>query len=296
MPRSTTAVKAGMNKNCGPGVFLSRLMGEFGSQNNCTSRRFYQRAAGPRLVPALLVGALTVTLCAAQGDDLLRRLDPGGFVNDFAGILDSPRRQPLESLLVELEAATGAELSVVTVPSLEGGEIRDFTNRLFEKWGIGKEGRDNGVLLLMAVSERRIQVEVGYGLEPILPVGKVGRILDEFVIPAFREGDYAGGLTAGAQALAGVIADDAGVTLTGEVRRLPVSSQSERVPWVPIVVFLVIWVILSRLGRRGGRRGRYHGGWTAGRFGGGGFGGGSSGGFGGFGGGMSGGGGAGRSW
>ena len=121
---------------------------------------------------------------------------------------------------------------MVTLTSLEGGEISDFSNRLFERWGIGQSGEDNGALLLAAIEDRQVWIEVGYGLEAIIPDGRDGRILDEAVLPAFRQGQYGAGLTAGAATLALLIANSAGERaavagqLEGALGRLMVVMES----------------------------------------------------------------------
>lgn len=255
-----------------------------------------------RLLTVILLLVAAGDPAAAQEAELLETLRATGHVNDFAGVFAADQRQQLESILRELDAKTGAQIAVVTLPGLQGEEIRDFSNRLFERWGIGRRGDDRGMLFLAALDDRKIWVEVGYGLEGLFPDARVGRLLDEHVMPRFREGDYAGGLTAGAVAAAARIAAEAGVTLEGT----PAGRLSGRVEARPmtcgelavVVVFLMVvgyvlvrhpWLLLLLLSSGGGRGGRFR----SGGFGGGGFGGG---GFGGFGGGGSGGGGAGRSW
>jgi uncharacterized protein len=232
---------------------------------------------------------------AAQTDALLDSLEPQGYVSDFAGAM-GPERAALEALLAELEQKTGAQIAVVALASLDGGEPADFANRLFERWGIGRAGQDNGLLILAAVEDREIRIEVGYGIEPVISDAWAGRILDEQVIPFFREGRYGEGLTAGAATAAAIIAADAGIELTGAAQVLPPQEQQGsrfgallRIALLLLLVPIVLrnpWLALLLLS--GGRGGGFRSG--------GGFGRGGGGGFGGFGGGMSGGGGAGRSW
>lgn len=130
---------------------------------------------------------------------------PTGYVNDFAGVLSAGDRDRLEDLCATLERETGAELALVTVRTTGEDSIQMYAVRLFEAWGIGKKGQDNGVLVLAAIDDRRVWVEVGYGLEGALPDGKVGAILDRHLVPAFKEGRYGDGLYACAQALAAEI-------------------------------------------------------------------------------------------
>jgi uncharacterized protein len=232
---------------------------------------------------------------AAQSDALLEQLAFRGLVNDFAGVM-GPEEPPLEALLRELEQKTGAQVAVVTLSSLEGGEISDFSNRLFERWGIGQAGEDNGVLLLAAIEDRQVWIEVGYGLEPLIPDARAGRVLDEAVLPSFRQEQYGPGLAAGAASLALLVANESGVELTGRLTPQPVATETPS-PFAGLLRLLVLFVVVLLFIRNPWlafmllSSGRMSGG-----FGGGGFGRGGGGGFGGFGGGMSGGGGAGRSW
>jgi uncharacterized protein len=192
----------------------------------------------------------------------------------------------------EIEQKTSAEVAVVTVRDLGGGSIDDYASRLFEKWGIGKKGKDNGVMLIAAIDDRKVRIEVGYGLEGILPDGKCGEILDTYVLPRFKAGDYGKGLAAGAAEIARAIAKDAGVELTGQYLNEypPAPQRSFLFSIMKIIFFIILFIIFVR-----------HPFLFLLFFGSGGFGGGSSrggfgGGFGGFGGGMSGGGGASRGW
>ena len=100
---------------------------------------------------------------------------------------------------------TGAQFALVTLPSLEGGQIDDFTNKLFAKWGVGEKGKNNGVMLLVAVQDRKARIEPGYGLEPILPDALAGRVLDEQLFPAFKQGRYAQGMTQAVNRIAEII-------------------------------------------------------------------------------------------
>jgi uncharacterized protein len=126
---------------------------------------------------------------------------PVGYVNDFGNMLSASFRQQLESELSNFEQETTAEISVVTIQSLEGNSIEDYAVRLFEQWKIGKKGKDNGVLLLVSKEDRKIKIEVGYGLEPIITDGRAGKIIREDISPAFKNNDYEGGIKAAVQQL-----------------------------------------------------------------------------------------------
>jgi uncharacterized protein len=225
----------------------------------------------------------------------LDRVRPQGHVSDFAGVIPDGVRRQMETLAAELKAKAAAEMAIVTLPSLEGGQIDDVANRLYEKWGIGDRKTDRGVLILAAMQDRKIRVEVGYGLEPLLPDARCGRILDEFVIPQIRAGRQADGLYAGASAIARVIAEDSRVSLEAVPARTPAAPPASspfagafQLLFLIVAVIVVLrhpWLLLF-LGSGSPGRSTSHGG---GR-------GGFSGGFGGFGGGRSGGGGASRGW
>ena len=158
----------------------------------------------------LWLGALALVLLSLAGGVALpvegQTFPPAhGFVNDFAALLSAEGKAKLEAQLAKLENDTTAEVAVVTVKSLEGLAIEDYAVRLFEAWGIGKKGKDNGVLFIVAKEERKVRIEVGYGLEPVITDGRAGRILDNEVLPRFKNGDYEGGIVAGVAAIEGYV-------------------------------------------------------------------------------------------
>jgi len=120
--------------------------------------------------------------------------DYSGYVNDFAGLLDDASRYDLESLISGIEKNTGAEIAVVTINTLEGITIEEYAAVLFEKWGIGKADEDNGLLILVALTERKVRIEVGYGLEGIVTDLEAGRIIDGIITPNFKNEDYNRGI------------------------------------------------------------------------------------------------------
>ncbi len=252
-----------------------------------------------------LAGATALLICCTAGlaHPLVSpagvALHPVGRVNDFAGVMEAGARQRLEGRLSELEQRTGAEVTVVTVESVPDGDVDRAAVELFQAWGIGKKDRDNGVLILCSVRDRRIRIEVGYGLEAVLPDARTGRIIDTQVLPAVRRGDLSAGLVAGALAVADVIAGTADATSADPTGvRIP----SVVVLLIAVLILAILLILLSRTRDRGPwvypRRGRDFGYGGYGGFPPGGFGGslGRDGGFGGFGGGLSGGGGASRGW
>jgi uncharacterized protein len=222
---------------------------------------------------------------------------PRGFVNDFANVLNADTVHRLDSLITELKGKTGAEIAVVTVQTTDPLSTFDYAVRVAEAWKPGAKEKDNGVVFLVAVGDRKLFILTGYGIEGALPDGKVGAIRDQIIVPYFRRGDMPGGIRAGTEALASTIAEEYGVQLSGAPPR-PIRRQRNQPNPLAVLVFLVLFIVfMSRFGlwpllfvgpRH--RRGTF-----GGTFGGGGFGGGG-GGFGGFGGGGFGGGGAGGGW
>jgi len=238
----------------------------------------------------------------------LNKLTPQGYVSDFAHVLDGSSRAQLEAYCGRVEQVTGVQMAIVTIDSLEGEPIEDVTNILYRKWGVGKKGKDEGIMLLLAIKDRRDRVEIGYGLEPILPDGFDGSVMRE-ARPLLRQNAYGPALFAAAEQMGSRIATAKGVTLDFSLRpQRRVVGQRPGIPWPFIVIGIIILLVIMRGGGGGGfltgmilgnllGRGGGGGGWGGGGFGG--YdsgGGGGGGGFGGFGGGDSGGGGASSDW
>jgi uncharacterized protein len=222
---------------------------------------------------------------------------PQGAVNDFAGVISSRYERSMDLLAREVLQKTGVSVVVVTVKSIEDNDPADYANRLYEAWGIGTKGEDKGVLIFLTLKERRIRIETGYGVEGILPDGRVGEVLDRYSVPYLKQGDYGKGLANAMAALSTIIAKDAGVSLTGQPV-IPAMKRPKERRGFNLFSLILFFIIMSML--LGTRQGRAMLPWIllmlmmGGRGGGGGSFGGFGGGFGGFGGGMSGGGGAGR--
>jgi uncharacterized protein len=261
-------------------------------------------------LPAILRTFAWVLVClaAAAGADW-RALKPEGRVSDFAGVIDAASRQQLEAYLAAVERQTGAQIALVTVRSLDGDPIEDAANTLFRAWGIGQKGRNNGVLLMLAIQERQSRLEVGYEIEPLVPDSLAGQVLDE-MRPALRRQQYGEAMLAAAQKVGSTLARAKGVTIDTTLRRRIVNSPGESVPWPALIgggFLLLMFLASMRQTASAGRRRRGPGafplllppfsGGSARPGGGGGFGGYDSGdSFGGFGGGDSGGGGASSDW
>lgn len=231
-------------------------------------------------------------------------------VNDFANVIDAASEAEIERQIVALEAATGDVVVVATIDTLAPyADLREYALKIFENRGrgIGEKGKDNGLLVLLAVKDRRVWVEVGYDLEPFITDGFAGETSRNDMAPSFAQGQYGAGLVAGVTRFIGRIAQGRGVTLQGLPEPEPESGSSVELAPVLLIAFIILIILLSNIGRRSRfGPGRQHwgagpwSGWNSGvgpfggggRIGGGGFGGG----FGGFGGGRSGGGGGGAGW
>jgi uncharacterized protein len=245
----------------------------------------------------------------------VKDLKPQGYVNDFAGVLSAQAKEQLAALCAEVDQKTKAQIAVVTISSLEGEPVEQFSIDLATAWGVGPKQQARGVLILVAPKDRKYRIEVGYGLEAILPDGKVGGFGRE-AVPFLQRADYDGAVSLLTQRIAATIAADQNIALNGA--SAPPPSSSEPGPssssiasigrLIIILAFLffpfagfILSILFGGLGgsRRGGGWGMGGPGFGGGGWGGGGFGGGGGGGgggFGGFGGGSFGGGGAGGSW
>ncbi|MBO0910835.1 MAG: TPM domain-containing protein, partial [Acidobacteria bacterium] len=226
----------------------------------------------------MLRSALLLALPVASIAEPVAELHPSNYVNDFANVLHPETESDLNQLCKQVDEKAHAQIAVVTINSLDGRDIEGYAVDLFQKWGIGNKSTQKGVLILIAIRDRRYRTEVGYGLEPILPDGKVGGFWRQ-VLPLMRQGDYDQAISENTRRVASAIAQDAGVELTGIPR-----GGGERAPpshgislfgifiliGLAFLVFgplrgLLFWLLVSS---GGGRRGGWGGG-TGGGFGGG---------------------------
>jgi uncharacterized protein len=258
--------------------------------------------------------AACAVLCASAGSAVdWAAYKPEGYVSDFAKVIDPASRAQLETYCGNVQRAAGVQLALVTVRSLEGEPIEEVANAIARAWGVGQKGANEGILLLLSIQDRRSRLEIGYGLEPILPDGLAGSVLRE-MRPALRQQHYGEAMFAAAQTLGGAIAKAKNVTIDVTLpRRIP-RTTTDSFPWPVAIGVLLLFLWLARSGRPRGYSGNR--GWrgngflpglilgnvlgrgTWGSRGSGGFGGYDSGdgGFGGFGGGDFGGGGASSDW
>lgn len=262
--------------------------------------------AGPRGVFSLAALVLAFSFSVAFAAPKFPALT--GRVVDDANILSPQAEAELTTELANLEAQTGRQLVVATLPDLQGYEIEDYGYQLLRTWGIGDKDRDDGVVLIVAPAERKVRIEVGYGLEPVLTDALSSLIINQRIIPAFKEGRMEQGVVDGAHAIVQQLS-----LPEGEARAAAAASARQQTeegggigPATILVIFIVFWLlsgVLGGFGRRGRRGGSLWwlplilsggggGGGGGGRWGGGGFGGGGFGG----GGGSGGGGGASGSW
>lgn len=247
------------------------------------------------------------TCTAIQAQEFPKEI-PGKIVHDFASLLNASELNQLETMLVKYNDTTSTQIAVVTVKTINGYEINDYGTRLYNQWGIGQKGKDNGVLILIKPKSddeptNRMAIVTGYGMEALLPDVVAKRIIDHEMAPRFKEGAYFQGIVAGAniifQLASGAYSPDQYMNRTGGKKK------SNLIPIIIVIVIVLIfsgfgsknkggknissrgdiplWILLSLL-NSGGGRGSF-GGFSSG-----------GGGFGGFGGGRSGGGGASGSW
>lgn len=243
--------------------------------------------------------SLAIALCACGAD--WTKLQPEGYVSDFAKVIDADSRESINRYLASLEQVSGAQIAIVTIETLDGDIVEDVANKLYRQFGVGVKGKNEGALFLLVIRDRKSRLEVGYGLEPIVPDGVAGDILRS-MRPALREAQYGPALIEATRVLGTKIAAGKNVTIPETLpprqfrgsgrQEVPKEAEDPRVQFVfvVLVVLLLIW-----MSRRKGRRSS-SGWWVS--TGGGGFGGGGGGGssWGGFGGGDSGGGGASSDW
>jgi uncharacterized protein len=273
-------------------------------------RGLVRRSAGVALVAWAIFAGVSRTLAQAPLPELTKP------VNDFANVIDPGDEQQLDAMIRRLQMASSDVVVIATVETVAPfATARDYAVEMFENHGrgIGQRGKDNGLLILVAIKERRVEIEVGYELEQWITDGFAGETSRDFMAPHFRNGRYGAGLIAGTSRLIGRIAQGRNIELDGVPRSVERRRSGGGIP-IPIVIAIFIAIMLMSRRRRGppgGRRywgrggwsgwssgvGPFGGGaWTRGGFGGGFGGGGFGGGFGGFGGGRSGGGGGGAGW
>ena len=254
-----------------------------------------------KLFIVFIIAVFSFTNAVAQ--NVIEKPNPPVLVTDLAGVLSPEQKQALENKLVAIDDASSNQIAVVILPTLDGNPIEEYATKLFRTWGIGNKKSRNGVLLLIAIQDKKIRIEVGYGLEGAIPDITANSIIDNDIKPAFRQQAYYEGIDKATDDIA-----KAAVGEYKEARPKKTRSKSKGSGGLFLIILIIILAVL-RNGRGGGGSNIGGGGFSdiatgmllgsllggGGRGGGGGFGGGG-GGFGGFGGGSSGGGGASGGW
>ena len=213
------------------------------------------RAARLLALAALVLTTLLLGLAPARAADI-KFPELTGRVVDDAHVLSQDQQIILTEKLKALEEKNGRQLVVVTLPSLQGQDIQDFGYQLGRKWGIGQKGQNNGVLFIIAPSEHKVRVEVGYGLEPVLTDALSSVILQDKVLPTFRDGDVAGGIMDGTDALLEQLGlDDATARARVEAVQQPATRTVYHRRGSPIgalFTLFIVFIVISSIFRRGG--------------------------------------------
>lgn len=259
-----------------------------------------------------LMFVLLASINVATAGDFPGKPNPPRLVNDFAGFMNAEQVAKLEAKLLEYEKTSSTQITVVTIKNLGGYDVAQYATELGQRWGVGQEGKDNGVIVLASKDDRKINISTGYGVEGALTDIMCGRIIRNEITPEFKKGNFYKGFDRAADA---IIAATKGEYKAEQDYH---HGKRKKVPAVVTIIFIIIIIVVVMAISKGGGGGG-GGGYMSGRgysdlatgmllgsllgggnrgggFGGGGFGGGSSGGFGGFGGGGFGGGGASGSW
>lgn len=185
-----------------------------------------------------------------------------GLINDFAGVIQQEAKKEMEIRVREVLQKTGTTVVVATVPTIGKNYLQGYVNDLYHTWGIGKKGENKGVLIFVAVKERKIRIETGYGVEGILPDGKLGEIIRNEMMPYLKKGDYDTGILNAVKSIAQIIATDAKVNITGQTPAVTKSNTSAKksdelsMTAISIIALIVVgiiglitWTIL-KFGRR----------------------------------------------
>jgi uncharacterized protein len=199
-----------------------------------------------RTIAAALL--ITFFLLPVAGANALDVPQLKGRVNDYAGILSAPARKHLDAVLADLEQTDSTQIVVLTLPSLEGENLEQFSIRVAETWKIGQKGLDNGAILLVALKERKIRIEVGYGLEGRLTDLVAGRIIRNVIVPRFKTGNFDQGIAAGVAAMIGVVRGEYEPPQTSRGREKPAGGRHSA--FIPLLAFLFFINVLGRV-RRG---------------------------------------------
>lgn len=197
------------------------------------------------LIGLILLLIFLISGCNAQAKEVpIPKAKANVYVYDADNLFDESEEKEINNMLISLEKKTRAEFAVITVQSLLGKEIEDYSIKVANELGIGKEDKDNGVLLLISRSDKRVRLEIGKGLEGILNDAKCGRILDEYFVPYREKDEYSEATKLTVQAVINVIATDAGVTVDGVDESVTIPEEEE-IPWLSIIIGIIIILIIA---------------------------------------------------
>lgn len=170
------------------------------------------------------------------------------YVQDYAGVLSNETKAKINTIGGQLATKTKAQVVVVTVKTLEGEALEDYSLGLLRQWGVGDKTLNNGVVMLVAVDDRKSRIEVGYGLEGALPDAKTGTIQDEYMLPSFKKGDYDQGILNGYLALIGSVAKEYNVEIKGDIKPIPAKDKSvtNAFPlWAKVLIAVALLLFLG---------------------------------------------------
>ena len=196
------------------------------------------------LIGLLLFLILLISGCTSHTQEIfIPKVEADVYIYDADNLLDESVEEEINNMLIDLEKKTSSEFAVITVESLLGKQVEDYSIKVANGLGIGKEDKDNGVLLLMSRSDKRVRLEIGKGLEGILNDAKCGRILDEYFVPYREKDEYTEATKLTVQAVINVIATDANVTVDGVDESITV-PEPKPIPWGKVIGIIIILIIV----------------------------------------------------
>ena len=199
----------------------------------------------------VLIFIITIIILIGNSSYAIVSKSKDFFVNDSANLLSNETEEYIINMNKSLESKIGAQIVVVTTKNLEGMALEEYATELFREYGIGNKEKNNGVLILCAYEERKLRIEVGYGLEGALPDGKTGRIQDEYIIPYLKENDFDTGIKNGFNAILQEVMTEYGITIDGVAEATGIETNNDRniLPEIiTIGIFIMLIIFSSRHG------------------------------------------------
>ncbi len=207
-----------------------------------------------RIIPVFII-TIVLTLFSCQFLYALKLPELKGRINDYADVLTREQETELENFLINKERTSSSQIVLLTIQSLEGNSIEDFSLGVAEKWKLGQKASDNGVLLLIAIKEKKLRIEAGYGLEPVLTDAKCGFIIRNVIVPGFKQGNFYQGIKAGLSAISGVASNEFKIS-DKEIAQYDKQRKKSSKGHLPIgLIIFLIMAFAGGFGRRG-RRGK----------------------------------------